>query len=130
MNWLLLSEIWFQVCRRLGHEITHHALATAMHRIDGGAEEWDVYLKRAQIECQRQWDLEDAGVRAKMERHQRCHHVAMQPVAAGWEIRVQDGYVWTYASIREWLRDYPVYEAWFYQADRPVQRRAEVNHVQ
>lgn len=120
MDWLLLSEIWFSACRRFGHEISHHALAVAMHRMDEGRQTWDEYLKRAEVECQRQWDLEEAKVQTQKAHHEQ-RGVVFVPTQAGWEIRVRNTYIWNYQSVKAWLADYDIETAWFYEGTHHVQ---------
>lgn len=131
---LIFSQIWFQTCRHFRLPITHHALAVAMHKADEGKRpsvdgtSWETYLTRAIVECQRQWDLEEAKVQTDKAHHER-RGVVFVPIEIGWEIRVYHSYIWTYQSIKAWLADYDAQTAWFYEADahlRPAQRRAEI----
>ena len=127
-EWIIFSQIWFDTCRHFGLPITHHALAVAMHKADKVRQTWEAYLTRAEVECQRQWDLEDAKVQADKAHHER-RGVVFLPIGTGWEIRVYHSYIWRYQSIKAWLADYDSQTAWFYEADahlRPAQRRTEI----
>lgn len=132
-EWFTFSAIWFHTCRRFGYEITHHALAVAMHKADGGAQGWEHYLARAQVECQRQWDLEDPCVQQGKALHERRGDTVFAPTETGWEIRVFNYTIWRLFSLKAWLRDFPGETAEFYEADAhltPAQRRAEWEGVQ
>ena len=127
-DWLIFSQIWFKTCRHFRLPITHHALAVAMHKASEGKQPWETYLTRAEVECQRQWDLEEAKVQMDKAHHER-RGVVFVPIETGWEIRVYHSYIWTYQSVKAWLADYDAQTAWFYEADahlRPAQRRAEL----
>ncbi len=127
-EWIIFSQIWFHTCRHFRLPITHHALAVAMHKADGGEQTWEAYLTRAVVECQRQWDLEEAKVQANKAHHER-RGVEFLPIETGWEIRVYANYIWHWPSIKAWLTEYDAQTAWFYEADAhllPAQRRAEL----
>ena len=127
-DWIIFSQIWFATCRHFGLAISHHALAIAMYKADEGKQPWETYLTCAAVECQRQWDLEDARMQAHKAHHER-RGVVFLPIETGWEIRVYDSYIWTYQNVKAWLADYDAQTAWFYEADShllPVQRRAEI----
>ena len=126
-DWINFSCIWFETCRHFKLPITHHSLAVAMHKADEGQQTWEAYLTRAEVECQRQWDLEDLRIHQAMQTHEQ-QGVEFLPTEKGWEIRVYDTYIWQWQSVKAWLAEYDAQTAWFYEADGhllPAQPRAE-----